>query len=75
MSSSARQQCRQNQRLDRKLHILDTRSSTCPTAEFNYKDYLEMIYWTDRIIRHDMRSAISPALPPILERLDIQPKQ
>ncbi len=42
---------------------------------FHLNDYLELVDWTGRIIRDDKRGAIPATLPPILERLDIDPKQ
>ena len=42
---------------------------------FPLKDYLELLDWTGRIIREDKRGAISELVPPILERLHIEPKQ
>ena len=41
---------------------------------FNLKDYLELVDWTGRIIREDKRGAIDNHLPPILDRLNIEPK-
>jgi len=41
---------------------------------FRLKDYIELIEWTGRIIRDDKRGAISNQLPPILTRIDIDPK-
>ena len=38
---------------------------------FNLIDYIELLDWTGRIIRHDKRGAISDSTPPILQRLDI----
>jgi hypothetical protein len=36
--------------------------------------YLELVDWTGRIIREDKRGHIAQDLPPILERLQIDPK-
>src|SRR5690606_14036439 len=41
---------------------------------FKLTDYLELVDWTGRILRDDKRGAISENLPPILERLEIEPK-
>ena len=41
---------------------------------FRLTDYLELVDWTGRILREDKRGAIHHALPPILERLQIDPK-
>ena len=41
---------------------------------FHFHDYLALVDWTGRILREDKRGAISSSLPPILERLDIDPK-
>ena len=42
---------------------------------FSFRDYLELVDWTGRIIRKDKRSHIDNALPPILHRLQISPRQ
>ncbi len=42
---------------------------------FHLKDYIELVDWTGRIIRSDKRGAINQQLPPILERLTIEPQQ
>ena len=42
---------------------------------FHLKDYIELVDWTGRIIRSDKRGAINQQLPPILERLAIEPQQ
>ena len=42
---------------------------------FHLKDYIELVDWTGRIIREDKRGAIEQQLPPILERIGIQPSQ
>jgi len=41
---------------------------------FRLTDYLELVDWTGRILRDDKRGAIDANLPPILERLQIEPK-
>jgi REP element-mobilizing transposase RayT len=42
---------------------------------FAYRDYLELVDWSGRIIRDDKRGFIEKGLPPILARLDIAPEQ
>lgn len=42
---------------------------------FKLQDYIELLEWTGRIIRENKRGAIDADLPPILDRLDIGPKQ
>jgi REP element-mobilizing transposase RayT len=42
---------------------------------FPLKDYLALVDWTGRVIRGDKRGAIAETAPPILERLNIDPKQ
>ncbi len=41
---------------------------------FKLSDYLELIDWTGRIIRDDKRGHIDGTIPPIIERLNIEPK-
>lgn len=41
---------------------------------FRLADYLELVDWTGRILRDDKRGAIPENLPPILERLRIEPE-
>jgi len=38
-------------------------------------DYLELVDWTGRILREDKKGAIAENIPPILEQLNIDPKQ
>ena len=38
-------------------------------------DYLELVDWTGRILREDKKGAIPENIPPILEQLNIDPKQ
>ena len=40
---------------------------------FSFEDYLELVDYTGRIIRNDKRGAIPDHIPPILERLSIDP--
>ncbi|MCP4233324.1 MAG: transposase, partial [Aestuariibacter sp.] len=40
---------------------------------FRLKDYLELVDWTGQILREDKRGSIAVQLPPILERLQIDP--
>ncbi len=42
----------------------------CPSVD----DYLELVDWTGRILREDKRGSIPKTHPPILERLQIDPK-
>ena len=42
---------------------------------FAFQDYLELVDWTGRIIRHDKRGFIDHALPPILCRLQLSAEQ
>jgi hypothetical protein len=41
---------------------------------FKLEDYLELLDWTGRIIRDDKRGSIPANTPPILKRLNINPK-
>lgn len=41
---------------------------------FRLDDYLALVDWTGRAIRNDKRGAIPHDLPPILDRLDIDPE-
>ena len=40
---------------------------------FTLMDYIELVDWTGRAIRYDKRGHISTTLPPIIDRLDIEP--
>ena len=40
---------------------------------FRLQDYLELLDWTGRQLRQNKRGAIDDSLPPILERLSIEP--
>jgi REP element-mobilizing transposase RayT len=41
---------------------------------FSWEDYVMLVDWTGRVVREDKRGAIDNPLPPILERLTIEPK-
>lgn len=41
---------------------------------FHLKDYLNLVDWSGKIIREDKRGCITNSLPPILDRLDIDPE-
>jgi hypothetical protein len=41
---------------------------------FKLTDYLELVDWTGRILREDKRGYIAQEIPPILERLQIDPR-
>ena len=41
---------------------------------FRLTDYLDLVDWTGRILRTDKRGAIPDNLPPIMERLNIDPQ-
>ena len=41
---------------------------------FRLTDYLELVDWTGRIIREDKKGHISKNIPPILDRLNIEPQ-
>jgi len=42
---------------------------------FRLTDYLELVDWSGRILREDKKGEISGANPPVLDRLNIEPKQ
>jgi hypothetical protein len=41
---------------------------------YTTKDYLELVDWAGRAIRDDERGAMPDSIPPILERLTLNPK-
>ncbi|MCX2796510.1 transposase, partial [Microbulbifer thermotolerans] len=41
---------------------------------FQLQNYLELVEWNGRCLREDKRGAIDEQLPPILERLQIDPR-
>lgn len=46
-----------------------------PPIPFTFPDYLELVDWTGRIVRHDKSAHIPHYLPPILSRLNIPARQ
>jgi putative transposase len=42
---------------------------------YNFADYLQLVDWTGRAVRDDKRGSIPTKLPPILQRLNIDPEQ
>lgn len=40
---------------------------------FRLDDYLELVDWSGRVVREDKKSAIPEDIPPILERLNVDP--
>ncbi len=44
-----------------------------PTLPISYQDYLLLVDWTGRALRHNKRGVIPPDQPAILERLRLQP--
>jgi REP element-mobilizing transposase RayT len=42
---------------------------------FSFQEYLNLVDWTGRAIRNDKRGHIDNTLPPILDRLQINPEQ
>ena len=57
------------------LHFNEgTRNENQTGIPFYLEDYLQLVDWTGRIIREDKRGAINQNLPPILDRLTIDPE-
>ena len=44
-----------------------------PVLPYRFQDYLSLVDWTGRAIRDDKRGAIDGHLPPIIQRLNIDP--
>jgi hypothetical protein len=54
--------------------IGNPRESMPEGLPFKLEEYLELLDWTGRIIREDKRGSIPANTPPILQRLNINPK-
>lgn len=57
-----------------RLFAGNPRSNMADGIPFRLTDYLELLDWTGKIIRADKRGHIPVYLPPLLERLQIDPK-
>jgi hypothetical protein len=58
------------------LHFEDTVTQQQQSGIFfTYRDYLQLVDWTGRVIRKDKVGYIDQQLPPILARLQIEGKQ
>lgn len=51
-----------------------SRDNCSHSLPFHLEDYLELVDWTGRIIREGKKGSIPTDTPPILERLEIEPK-
>ncbi len=58
-----------------KLFHVPGRKDLAETLPYCLQDYLELIDWTGRAVREDKRGSISPEIPKILERINIDPDQ
>jgi REP element-mobilizing transposase RayT len=45
-----------------------------PTIPFAFHEYLQLVDWTGRAVRDDKRGHIDASLPPIMKRLNIDPR-
>jgi hypothetical protein len=52
----------------------DPRKDMPKGLPFTLTDYLELVDWTGRIIREDKHGYISEDMPPVLQRLNIEPQ-
>jgi hypothetical protein len=63
---------------DQPAHLLsfvgNPRSEMPKGLPFKLTDYLELVDWTGRILREDKQGYIAQEIPPILERLQIDPQ-
>ncbi len=56
------------------LTPLNTEDTDPHPNAFGFADYLELLDWTGRAVRDDKRGAIDSGIPPILERLGLDPE-
>jgi len=57
------------------MHFASAAPAGTPSIPIAYKDYLQLLDWTGRVLRRDKRGRIPADLPPILERLKLPPDQ
>jgi REP element-mobilizing transposase RayT len=55
------------------LAFRDQAQTNAPAIPMSFRDYLELIDWSGRIVRPDKRGAIEDRAPPILDRLNVDP--
>ena len=53
----------------------DLRAEMPKGIPFRYADYLQLVEWTGRAVVTGKRGAIPDDLPPVLQRLQLAPKQ
>ncbi len=52
-----------------------SQSTSANALPYSFADYLELVDWTGRAVREDKRGSIPANLPPILQRLNVDPQQ
>ncbi len=58
-----------------KLSVVELTNKQAQGLPFKLTDYLELVELTGRVIREDKRGYVENNLPPILQRLGIEPEQ
>ncbi len=56
------------------LQSFSDQGSGAVRIPYSFKDYLQLVDWTGRAIRNDKRGHIDARLPPIITRLNIDPR-
>jgi hypothetical protein len=71
-------ECQETDKGDTLSHLLPfighSQQHSTKGIPLNRHDYIELVDWTGRVIRKDKSGYIDHSLPPILERLEIDPK-
>jgi hypothetical protein len=57
------------------MRFADETGSAVPSIPFSLRDYLQLVDWTGRAVRADKSGAIDADLPPIFERLKVDPQR